>query len=98
MTADTLAMLAGAVLSLTFSYVPKARDWFDRLTGEYKRLVMLGLLAAVAIAVGALACAGLAEDAGLAVSCDRPGIIAVLRAFAMAATANQAAYMLSPRS
>lgn len=97
MSAEFLAMLAGFLLSLVFSYVPRARSWFDGLAGEFKRLVMLALLLLVAIVCVALACAGLAADFQLAVTCDRPGIVQVVWAFFLAAAANQTTFMLSPK-
>ncbi len=44
MTADLLSTISGALLSLGFSYLPGASDWFSRFDGRRKRLLMLALL------------------------------------------------------
>jgi hypothetical protein len=97
MSAEFLAMVAGVVLSLAFSYIPGLSARFDTLSGEGKRLAMLALLFAVAAGSIGLACAGFAADLGLSLTCDRAGIVGTLQAFFLAAMANQAAYALSPK-
>jgi len=97
MTAEQLALYAGVVLSLAFSYVPKLSDWFAKLEATTKRLAMAGLLLVVAGAVVGLACSGFGADLGLTVSCDRAGIVGVINAFILALIANQATYALSPQ-
>ncbi len=98
MTSEILAGIAGVLLSLAFSYIPGLSKWYGELTEEYKRLVMLGLLAVVAVAAFGLACAGLGADFGVTVTCDQAGAIGLIKAFAVAAIANQAAFKLSPYS
>lgn len=95
MTPELLASVAGIVLSLCFSYIPGAEGKWANLDGNYKRLIMLGLLLAVALAVFGLACGGI-ELEGVAVVCDQAGAMALLNVFIMAAIANQAAFLLSP--
>lgn len=96
--ADFILGLAGILLSLIFSYVPRASDWFATLNGERKRLVMLALCALVTAAMVGLACAKLAAQFGVAVTCDQQGIVEVLRAFATAVVMNQTTYLLSPQN
>jgi uncharacterized membrane protein YwzB len=91
MTAESLASLAGVVLSLMFSYVPGLRDRFETLSPTYKRLVMLACLLFVAIAVLALSCANLWSF----VQCDKSGILKLVEIFVAAAVANQGAYLLT---
>lgn len=98
MTAEFLAGIAGVVLSLLFSYVPGLNAKFAGLESTYKRLIMLALLFVSAGAIYGLACAGWAADLGIAVTCDKAGLIQVLQAFGAAAIANQAAYALSPET
>lgn len=93
MSAENLGIVAGILLSLIFSYVPGAADWFATLDANRKRLVMLGLLAATSIGIVGLACAGLSNT----IVCDRPGILAIAQAFVLAAIANQTTYELSPK-
>ncbi len=90
----TLASLAGVVLSLAFSYVPGLQSWFVELKGEYKRLLMLGLLIIVAGGVYGSACAGWT----LTVSCDTAGARQLVSLFISAVIANQAAYLISPQT
>lgn len=97
MTADTLTMFAAALLSLAFSYIPGLNSRFDALAPEYKRLTMAGLTLVVAAAVYALACYGIADQLGLSVTCDQPGLIGLIRAWIAAVVANQGAYALTPR-
>ena len=101
MTENTLILVAGVVLSLVFSYVPGARHWFDSLDkkhgeqvgGNYKRLVMLGLLALVALGAFGLGCLGRYDG----VTCDVDGIWKLLEVFVLAAIGNQTAYTISPK-
>lgn len=94
---DAISGLAGVVLSLVFSYVPGARDWFAKLNGDQKRLVMLGACLVVPVVMALLACTGFAADFGLTVTCDRAGIVELVKAFVVAAITNQTAYQLSPK-
>lgn len=93
---DEISVLAGVALSLVFSYVPGARAWFDTLIPDYKRLVMLAACAIVPVAMAILSCAGMGADFGIAVTCDRVGIVALVRSFVVALVANQTTYQLSP--
>lgn len=98
MTADLLAGIAGVVLSLFFSYVPKLNTKFAGLDDTYKRLIMLGALVLVSGAVYGLACAGWAGDLGIGVTCDKAGGIELVKAFFVALIANQSAFAISPRT
>lgn len=97
MTEIELSLYAGAVLSLLMAYVPGLSGWYNGLAGDYKRLAMAGLLLLVAGGAYALACGGLAADIGLAVTCDRAGAIALIRAYVVALVGNQAAYQIAVR-
>ena len=97
MTAETLTLFAGAILSLLFSYIPKLNTWFDGLLPEYKRLIMAGLTLVVGAASYGLACAGYAEYFKIGVTCDQAGLIGLLQGWVLAIIGNQAAYALTPR-
>jgi hypothetical protein len=97
MTADTLTLFCGAVLSLLFSYVPGLNAWFDALEAIYKRIVMLALLVVVSVLIYVAACLGYASDLGVTASCDRAGAVALLRVLVLAVVANQSVYKISPR-
>ena len=44
MSADFLAAIAAALLSLGFSYIPSAQGWWESLSANYRKLIMLGLM------------------------------------------------------
>ncbi len=93
---DFISGIAGVILSLAFSYIPGAKTWFETLTGDQKRLVMLVTCLIVPLGMIGLSCAGLGADFGLTVACDRAGFVELAKAFGIAAIANQTAYQLSP--
>ena len=91
-TPATLAMIAGAALSLLFSYFPGLNTWFATLSPATKRLVMAGMMLAVAGAVFGLGCAGIVSG----VACSRDGILQLVMIYILALSANQSAYAVSP--
>ena len=100
LTPELLSAIAGILLSLLASYLPGFSAWFDRLEAIHKRLVMLGLLAASALAIAGLSCAGLGEavglrSPGLLPACDRSNGLLVVQAFLLALIANQSAYLIT---
>lgn len=107
MSAEAISTVAGAALSLLFSYVPGFADWFAKLGqskspkgetvsdgGTRKRLVMLGLLVLVTLGAFGAACLNLGGPA----VCSKPGAIDLATALALAIMANQSVYMISPAS
>jgi hypothetical protein len=98
MSAEMLAAIAGAVLSLLFSYVPGLNSWYQALEATYKRLIMLVLLIVVASASIGLACAGWGADFGLTLTCDRAGAAGLIQALILAVMANQATFTISPQT
>lgn len=96
MSVDTLSMLAGALLSLLFAYVPGTDVWYSALDATRKRLVMLVALLVVAVGVAGLSCAGLGDVVGVSTECSVSGFAMVARVFLMALAANQAAYLIAP--
>lgn len=89
MTAETLAILAGAALSLLFEYVPGFNTWFDSLPEVNKRLGMAALMFLVALGVFGLNCSGLVLEGVPAVSCDVAGGWGLLVTWVIALGANQ---------
>lgn len=87
-----ISSIAGAILSLLFSYVPGLRDKFEQLSPDHKRLAMLGLLLLVVLGALGLSCI----NKSTAFTCDEAGLWQALEAFLAAAIANQTAYALSP--
>jgi hypothetical protein len=97
MSANTLSLIAGTLLSLGFSYIPGLRELFDNVEPTEKRLVMLGLLLVTAVAVQIMACLGWGELWGLGLTCDRAGIAGLIEQLVIAIIANQSVYAISPR-
>jgi len=95
-TAEFVSSLAGVLLSLVFSYVPGAKQWYGALDGMQKRLVMLAFLVLAVALVLVTACSGFGADFNLAVMCDRSGLVSVMKAFGAAVIANQTTYLISP--
>lgn len=97
MTAENLAVICGAVLSLIFSYAPGLSAKWEVLAAEVKRLWMLVLLFIVSVIVFSLACTGWGADFGIVVTCDRTGFVGLVQALIYAVMANQTAYMLTKK-
>lgn len=97
MSASDLSMLAGAILSLMFSYLPGLNAKYDALRSEQKRLIMLGLVVLVAIGAYALACAGYDERLGYSVECSDAGLFELVKAVIAAVVANQGVYNLTKK-
>jgi len=93
MTSEELAMVAGIILSLISSYVPKVSDWYAKRNATEKRLIMAVLLLVVAGGAFGLSCAKIV----LAVACTREGALGLVYSFIFALIANQATYAISPR-
>lgn len=82
------SILAGALLSLIFAYVPGLKSWYEKLSAEYKQLVMLGALFVIVGGKFALGCIG--RDATF--TCDANGVYDALTAFILAISANAGVY------
>jgi len=96
MSAESLSLIAGAVLSLVFSYIPGAKGWFMGFEPEIKRLIMLGLILVSAAAVFGLSCLGWGIDLGINLSCNRSGLLGMVQQIVIAIIANQSIYAISP--
>lgn len=90
-TPESLAALAGIILSLAFSYIPGIATWYDALTPTPKRGVMLGFLLLAAVGVLAYQCRAVG-------ACYGANVETVLTAFVLAAIANQTTAALTPLS
>jgi len=98
MTGTYLAAIVGSLLSLLFSYFPKLKDWYAKLDGYGKRFVMLLLLILVAAAVFGISCAHLGDIIQVEITCDTAGAWGLVRAVIAALAANQATFLISPKS
>ena len=88
-----MAMLAGAVLSLAFGYIPGLRGWYEALDGVRKAQVMAGVLLLAAVGVFLAAC----YTPWQAVVCSEDGFWGVVELFIAALVANQATYLIGVR-
>jgi len=91
-TPESIAAVAGVVLSMAFAYIPGLRPRFEALEPDYKRLVMLGMLLLVSAAIFGLSCAGIYNH----ITCDAAGAWTMVEIFMYAAVANQTAFLLLP--
>lgn len=96
MNASQISTIAAIILSLVFSYIPGAKDAFDKLNGTAKRLYMLLAVAVTTCTIFALACWPLVKDV-IPIQCTQTGAIALITYFVQAMIANQATYLISPR-
>ena len=92
MDASNLSLIAGALLSLFFGYVPGVKQQYDALSTEAKRLVMAVLLL---IAAAGLYAAGCGDVFGVAVECGRDGIVEIVGGFIAALVANQGTFLIA---
>jgi hypothetical protein len=97
MTAEQLIAIAGAILSLAFSYIPGLKTRYEPLSDELKRLVILELLALVVAGVFGLACSRFGAYLGLTMACDEPGLVALVWSLVVAVMANQSIYLITPK-
>ena len=91
LTPDSLALVAGAVLSLAFAYIPGLKRKYDSLSGEWNRVIMALLLLGVAAAIYGLGCAGVVEG----IDCSQAGLISLVQVFVLALMGNQSTYSLA---
>ena len=97
MNPEILSSISGIALSLCFSYIPGLSSWYETLTGAYKRLVMLAMLAITSLCAFGLACLGWLPYFNLELSCTEKGVVEVLTAFVLALAANQSTYLITPK-
>ena len=93
---DLLLAVAGIVLSLAFTYIPKLKDWWAALN-DLQAPLMLGIIFVVSAAYFGLACTPLAAQLGIQVACTAEGAVTVALAFVKIVVANQATYLLTKK-
>lgn len=92
-TPEILVGFAGGLLAVIFEYVPGIAPWYEKLAPEFKRLMMLGLLVAVALAVYGASCAGWVE----AVTCDELGVMQLGWMILVAIGVNQGVHRIGKK-
>lgn len=95
MNAQTLALVAGVIISLLFSYVPGLNVKFGALASETKRVILLGIMLLVGVAAFALSCTTFGGLFGIPIVCTQGGLAELIQAFVLAAIANQTTYQLT---
>lgn len=92
-TPEVLSGLAGAILSLLFSYVPGLSDWFAKFDSKQKSGIMALAIVIVAGAAYGLSCAGVIA----AIECSQQGLVKLAQVIFAALIANQSVYSISPQ-
>jgi len=98
MSVESLALIAGGVLSLLFSYIPGLNTNFAGLGSEVKRLIMAGLLILVGGSIYGLSCAGYGASFGVDVPCTQEGLLGLIYVVGLAVIANQSAFAITPKT
>ena len=98
MSAESLSLVTGTLLSLIFSYVPGIHNSYSILEPTMKRLIMLGLLIVVSGSIYGLSCLGWVQEWGVAITCNQSGLMALIRQTLIAIIANQSVYAISPQN
>ena len=93
MDAKMLSAVAGIVLSLAFSFGPGLKNWYEKLEGAKKSLLMAGLLLLVAGGSFGLSC--IPSSPYHFFSCDIKGFWGLVDVFVAALVANQSTYLVT---
>lgn len=97
MTSNELSLLAGAVLSLGFTYIPGLNAWFAAKPATEKKLWMAVLTLLIAVLAFAAACANLVDLPLIStITCDKAGVTGLAVSFVLALVANQGTDRISP--
>lgn len=98
MSAEQLSSIAGVVLSLFLAYIPGVSGWYDGKDAKQKAGIMALLLFVVSGVVYGLACAGLAADLNLGVTCDQASLLGLIKVLVAALISNQGTFLLAVRA
>lgn len=96
MTANELAAIGGALLSVLVEIVPGFSKWYDARDKVVQRDIMIGLLLLASAGVFGLSCAKVLGVIlpNASITCDVPGAVKLLTAFLFAVASNQGTYQL----
>ena len=86
--------LSGVVLSLCFEYFPKFGEWYNSLTDNIQRLIVIGSGLVVVLGAFGLTCAAILA---LPWTCTWLGLYDATLAFVAFIVANQATHRVLPR-
>jgi len=98
---DVLLLATGSLMSITFSFFPKLKDWMDALAPNQKRGVMFVSIIVVAMIYFAAGCGGVLDPliapltGGVlpSVACTETGLLDLLRAILLLTVASQGSYL-----
>jgi hypothetical protein len=91
---DTLAVIAGLLISSALSFFPKLRPWYATLDGPQKLVAALASYVLASVAIFGAGCLGLWQ--GSAVECTQGGLLDLLKLAALAFASGQLAYSATP--
>jgi hypothetical protein len=93
MSSEQILAIAGVVLSLAFEYIPGLHAWYNALTDDRQRGVMLLALALTVAGAFGLSCVGWLQ----LYVCDQAGVQRAVIGFIAALAANQAMHRILPK-
>lgn len=97
MSAELLSLIAGAILSLAFAYIPGLKTLFNKQQGTTKRLVL-----AIALALAAAGAYGAncwqPDTFITGIECSQAGAVDLLGLYILSLMANQSTYSIAVRS
>lgn len=96
MSPELLSVIAGAILSLLFSYFPRLNTKYAALDDGVKKLIMLGILLIVIISLFVLACVQFISIDGFV--CNRQNAFTFAWMFIYAVLGNLGTFKLSPQT
>lgn len=102
MTADKLVLIAGALLSLLFSYLPALAKWYADKDGVVKRQIMAAWLLITTAGLFAISCvpalSDLAKQLDIVVQCTKQSAWQLIYLYLLAIAGNQVVFLISPKS
>lgn len=96
LTPEWLAIAAGAVISLLFSYIPGLNVWYAGKSEQFKKLFMLGVLVVVTGVLIAAMCLNIITIQGAV--CEKASLMTFLFSLALAVMSNQSVFGLSAKT
>jgi hypothetical protein len=102
MSAEKVVMVAAAVMSIIFNYFPIVAKWYEEKSGTQKRQIMGAWLLIVTAGIFAISCVpaliDLATQFDIVVECSTESAYQLIYLYLLAITANQAVWLLSPKT
>lgn len=97
LTAEQLFVFAfsGVIIALVLEYFPKLSGWYNTLTDNIQRLIVLGSGFVVVLGAFGLACIDILTNLGF--SCTWPGLYDAMLAYIAFIVASQSAYLVLPK-